>query len=120
MGVFLCEALQLRGQLHTPLWYDCVCIKRYLKEVSATEQPSHGATHNGDAAPRAQNQWCSLRLQQHQGDIMISEKPKKKYFKPKKRVDKMTEEELEEFAKFIFDNLIGDIQDKGEPNHKSE
>jgi len=42
---------------------------------------------------------------------MISEKPKKKYFKPKKRVDKMTEEELEEFAKFIFDNLIGDIQE---------
>jgi len=51
---------------------------------------------------------------------MTSEKPKKKYFKPKKRVDRMTEEELEEFAKFIFDNLIGDIQDKGEPNHKSE
>jgi len=51
---------------------------------------------------------------------MTSENPKKKYFKPKKKVAKMTEEELDEFAKFVFDNLIGDIQDQGKPNHKSE
>jgi hypothetical protein len=81
--------------------------------VSATEQPSHGASRKGDAALRAQNQWCSSRLQQHQGDIMTSKNPKKKYFKPKKPVNQMTEEELEEFAKFVFDNLMGDIEDEG-------
>ena len=42
---------------------------------------------------------------------MTSKDPKKKYFKPKKPVDKMTDEELDEFAKFIFDNLMGDIED---------
>jgi len=51
---------------------------------------------------------------------MTRKNPKKKYFKPKKPINKMTEEELDEFAKFVFDNLIGDIQDQGKPNHKSE
>ena len=36
---------------------------------------------------------------------MTEKNPKKKYFKPKKPVDQMTEEELDEFAKFVFDNL---------------
>jgi len=40
---------------------------------------------------------------------MTEKNPKKKYFRPKKPVDKMTEEELDEFAQFIFDNLMGDI-----------
>jgi hypothetical protein len=84
--------------------------------VSATEQPSHGASRKGDAALRAQNQWCSSRLQQHQGDIMSSKNPKKRYFKPKKPVNKMTDEERDEFAKFIFDTLIGDIEDEGKNN----
>ena len=44
---------------------------------------------------------------------MTSKKPKKKYFKPKKPVNKMTEEELDEFAQFVFDNLMGDIEDEG-------
>jgi len=44
---------------------------------------------------------------------MTSKKPQKKYFKPKKPVDKMTEEELDEFAQFVFDNLMGDIEDEG-------
>ena len=88
-------------------------------EVSATEQPSHGASRKGDAALRAQNQWCSSRLQQHQGDIMTSKNPKKKFFKPKKPVNKMTEEELEEFAKFVFDNLMGDIEDEDERDNTS-
>jgi hypothetical protein len=83
--------------------------------VSATEQPSHGASRKGDAALRAQNQWCSSRLQQ-QGDIMTSKNPKKRYFKPKKPVNKMTDEERDEFAKFIFDTLIGDIEDEGKNN----
>jgi len=41
---------------------------------------------------------------------MTENNPKKKYFRPKKPVDKMTEEELDEFAQFIFDNLMGDIE----------
>jgi hypothetical protein len=82
--------------------------------VSATEQPSHGASRKGDAAQRAQNQWCSSRLQQRQGDIMTKKNPKKKYFTPKKPVDNMTEEELDEFAQFIFDNMMGDIEGDGE------
>jgi len=87
--------------------------------VSATEQPSHGASRKRDAALRAQNQWCSSRLHQHQGDIMTKKNPKKKYFKPKKPVDKMTEEELDEFAQFIFDNLMGDIEDDGKNDDTS-
>jgi len=43
---------------------------------------------------------------------MTRKNPKKKYFKPMKPVDKMTEEELDEFAKFVFDNLMGDIESK--------
>jgi len=50
---------------------------------------------------------------------MTSKNPKKKFFKPKKPVNKMTEEELEEFAKFVFDNLMGDIQDEHECDDKS-
>jgi len=42
---------------------------------------------------------------------MTEKNPKKKYFRPKKPVDKMTDEELDEFAQFIFDNLMGDIED---------
>jgi len=88
-------------------------------EASATEQPSHGASRKGDAALRAHNQWSSSRLQQHQGDITTEKNPKKKYFKPKKPVNKMTEGELEEFAKFVFDNLMGDIQEEDECGDKS-
>jgi len=51
---------------------------------------------------------------------MTRKKPEKKFFKPKKPINEMTEEELDEFAKFVFDNLIGDIQDDGKPNPKSE
>ena len=50
---------------------------------------------------------------------MTKENPKKKYFKPKKPVDKMTGEELDEFAQFIFDNLMGDIEDDGKNDDKS-
>jgi hypothetical protein len=50
---------------------------------------------------------------------MTKKNPKKKYFRPKKPVDKMTEEELDEFAKFIFDTLIGDIEDDGRNNDES-
>ena len=50
---------------------------------------------------------------------MTNKHPKKKYFKPKKPVDKMTEEELDEFAQFIFDNLMGDIEDDGENDDTS-
>lgn len=50
---------------------------------------------------------------------MTSKNPKKKYFTPKKSVDKMTEEELDEFAQFIFDNLMGDIEDDGKNDDES-
>jgi len=49
---------------------------------------------------------------------MTSKNPKKKYFKPKKPVDKMTEEELDEFAKFVFDNLMGDIEGEKKTDDK--
>jgi len=45
--------------------------------------------------------------------------PKKKFFKPKKPVNKMTEEELEEFANFVFDNLMGNIQNEDECDNTS-
>jgi len=47
---------------------------------------------------------------------MTRKKPEKKFFKPKKPINKMTEEELDEFAKFVFDNLIGDIESKKTDN----
>jgi len=50
---------------------------------------------------------------------MTSKNPKKKFFKPKKPVDKMTEEELDEFAQFVFDNLVGDIDSEGTPDNES-
>ena len=50
---------------------------------------------------------------------MTEKNPKKKYFRPKKPVNKMTEEELDEFAQFIFDNLMGDIQEEDERGDKS-
>ena len=50
---------------------------------------------------------------------MTSKNPKKKFFKPKKPVNKMTEEELEEFAKFVFDNLMVDIEDEDERDNTS-
>ena len=50
---------------------------------------------------------------------MTEKNPKKKYFKPKKPVNKMTEEELDEFAQFVFDNLMGDIQEQDERDDKS-
>lgn len=50
---------------------------------------------------------------------MTSKNPKKKYFTPKKPVDNMTEEELDEFAQFIFDNLMGDIKDDGKNDDES-
>jgi hypothetical protein len=50
---------------------------------------------------------------------MTSEKPKKRYFTPKKPVDKMTDEELDEFARFIFDVLRGDIEEDGRNNDES-
>jgi len=50
---------------------------------------------------------------------MTSKNPKKKYFRPKKPVNKMTEEELEEFAKFVFDNLMGEIQEEDKCGDKS-
>jgi len=50
---------------------------------------------------------------------MTSKNPKKKYFKPKKPVNKMTEEELDEFAKFVFDNLMGDIEDEKKTDDES-
>jgi hypothetical protein len=87
--------------------------------VSVIEQTSHGASRTGDAELRAQNQWCSLGLQQHQGNIMTRKNPKKKFFRPKKPVDTMTEQELEEFAKFVFDNLMGDTQDEDERDDTS-
>jgi hypothetical protein len=34
---------------------------------------------------------------------MTSKEPRKKYFRPQKPVNKMTEEELDEFAQFVFD-----------------
>lgn len=42
---------------------------------------------------------------------MTSKEPKKKYFKPKKPVNKMTEEEINEFAQFVFDKLMRDVED---------
>jgi hypothetical protein len=87
--------------------------------MSATEQPSHGASRKGDAALRAQNQWCSSRLKQHQGDIMTSKNHKKRYFKPKKPVNQMTEGELDEFANFVFNTLLGDIEGKKEQDDES-
>jgi hypothetical protein len=50
---------------------------------------------------------------------VTSKNPKKKYFRPKKPVNKMTEEELEEFAKFVFDSLMSDIQEEDERGDKS-
>ena len=50
---------------------------------------------------------------------MTSKKPKKRYFTPKKPVDKMTDEELDEFAKFIFDILRSDIEEDGRNNDES-
>jgi hypothetical protein len=50
---------------------------------------------------------------------MTSKKPKKRYFTPKKSVDKMTDEELDEFAKFIFDILRSDIEEDGRNNDES-
>lgn len=50
---------------------------------------------------------------------MTSKNPKKRYFKPKKPVNKMTEEELDEFAKFVFDNLMGNIEDDERNNDES-
>ena len=50
---------------------------------------------------------------------MTSKNPKKRYFKPKKPVNKMTDEERDEFAKFIFDTLMGDIEDDGRHNDES-
>jgi len=50
---------------------------------------------------------------------MTSNNPKKKYFKPKKPINKMTEEELDEFAKFVFDNLMGDMKDEGNRDDES-
>ena len=42
---------------------------------------------------------------------MTSKKPRKKYFRPKKPINKMTEEELDEFARYVVENLIGEIKD---------
>jgi hypothetical protein len=50
---------------------------------------------------------------------MTSKNPRKKYFRPKTPVDKMTEEELDEFTKFIFDSLMGDGEDDGLNNDES-
>jgi len=50
---------------------------------------------------------------------MTEKNPTKKYFRPKKPVDKMTDEELDEFAQFIFDNLMGDIEDDGKNDDTS-
>lgn len=50
---------------------------------------------------------------------MTSQNPKKQYFKPKKPINQMTEEELDEFAKFIFDNLIGDTGNDERKDDKS-
>ena len=50
---------------------------------------------------------------------MTSNNPKKKYFKPKKPINKMTEEELDEFAKFVFDNLLGGMKDEGNRDDES-
>lgn len=44
---------------------------------------------------------------------MTTKDPKRRYFTPKTPVDKMTDEELDEFAQFVFDNLVGDVDDEG-------
>ena len=50
---------------------------------------------------------------------MTSKNHKKRYFKPKKPVNQMTEEELDEFASFVFNTLLGDIEDDGRNNDES-
>jgi hypothetical protein len=42
---------------------------------------------------------------------MSPKHPKKRYFKPPKPVNKMTEEELDEFANNVFKALLGDIEE---------
>ena len=42
---------------------------------------------------------------------MSKKHPKKRFFTPPKPVNKMTEEELDEFANDIFEALLGDIEE---------
>ena len=50
---------------------------------------------------------------------MTSQNPKKRYFKPKKPVNQMTDEELDAFAASVFDRLLGDIEGKKEQDDES-
>lgn len=43
---------------------------------------------------------------------------KKKFFKPKKPVDKMTEDELDEFVDFVLDKLISGITGEEAPDNR--
>jgi len=55
----------------------------------------------------------------NQGDTMNNKKSRKKYFQPKKPVNEMTDTELDEFAKFVFDNLVGDSDEDGDNDEKT-
>lgn len=50
---------------------------------------------------------------------MTSKNPKKRYFTPKKPINKMTDEERDEFAGFVFNTLLGDIEGKKEQDDES-
>ena len=50
---------------------------------------------------------------------MNNKKSRKKYFQPKKPVNEMTDTELDEFAKFVFDNLVGDSDEDGDNDEKT-
>jgi hypothetical protein len=50
---------------------------------------------------------------------MTSQSPKKRYFKPEKPVNQMTDEELDAFAASVFDRLLGDIEDDGRNDDES-
>ena len=50
---------------------------------------------------------------------MTSNNPKKRYFKPKKPVNKMTDEERDEFAQFIFKSMMCDITYHRRNNNES-
>ena len=50
---------------------------------------------------------------------MTSKNPKKRYFKPKKPINKMTDEERDEFASFVFNTLLGDVEGKKEQDDES-
>ena len=50
---------------------------------------------------------------------MTKKHPKKRYFKPPKPVNEMTEQELDVFANEIFSALLGDIEENEEHDDES-